>query len=231
MNNFMNASKAGFNRAITSVVAVAVIAIMAIPATIFADTFNRQLQVGNTGTDVRNLQTFLGGDETIYPQGKVTGYYGFLTKSAVSNFQSRNDISPVGRVGPATLPVLNEQYDEGMIGGDGSSDASSDDTSPARIMNVVVNANKNSATVRWDTTKGAKGVVYYSTSTLSLDEHENSVDVSGSSVRTDTSYHTSQNVFLENLQSDTIYHYLIYSTSQAGGVSVTVPATFRTAAN
>ena len=80
MNNLMNASNASFSRAITSVVVVAVVAVMALPTTTFADTFNRQMEVGNTGTDIRNLQSFLAGDETVYPQGKVTGYYGFLTK-------------------------------------------------------------------------------------------------------------------------------------------------------
>src|SRR3989338_7152445 len=74
-----------------------------------AATLNRQLQVGMSGSDVSALQTFLAADVTLYPQGLVTGYFGNLTKAAVSNFQSRNGISPVGRVGPVTLAVLNAQ--------------------------------------------------------------------------------------------------------------------------
>lgn len=231
MKNFtINASKAHFTRTVVTATVVALVAIMAVPAVTIADTFNRQMQVGTTGTDVRNLQSFLAGDETLYPQGKVTGYYGFLTKAAVSNFQERNDITPVGRVGPATLPVLNLQYDQGLGGGTESSSA--DDTGAARIVNVTVSTNKNTATVRWDTSKPAKGVVYYSETPFGvLGEHENSVDISGSSVRSDTEYHSFQNVSVQNLKSDTVYHYLVYSTSRDGGVSITMPSTFRTSVN
>jgi hypothetical protein len=231
MKNFISVSKTQFIRTCSSVAVFAIVALMAIPAITFADTFNRQLQMGSTGTDVRNLQSFLAGDETIYPQGRVTGYYGFLTKAAVSNFQKENDISPVGRVGPATLPVLNLQYDLGVIGGGDSGGGSADDTQSARITSVVVNTSLDTAAVRWDTSRAAKGVVYYSEYALTLGEHENSVDVSGSSVRSDTEYKTSQNVYIPNLKPNTIYHYLIYSTSQPGGVSVTMPSTFRTLAN
>jgi len=62
-----------------------------------AATLTRQLELGMRGDDVSSLQTFLAQDVTIYPQGLVTGYFGSLTKSAVSNFQARNGISTVGR--------------------------------------------------------------------------------------------------------------------------------------
>ncbi|MCL9971914.1 MAG: peptidoglycan-binding protein, partial [Candidatus Pacebacteria bacterium] len=63
-----------------------VAAVVALPVLTFAATLERQLEVGMTGTDVSALQTYLAADPTLYPQGLVTGYYGFLTKSAVSNF-------------------------------------------------------------------------------------------------------------------------------------------------
>jgi len=177
-------------------------------------TITRQLEVGSRGTDVSNLQTFLAQDATLYPQGLVTGYFGFLTKAAVSNFQSRNGISAVGRVGPVTLPILNAQM-------------ATDINSPT-ILNVSVNTNTNNATVYWNTNENARGVVYYDSNPLVTYERTNSVDVSGNTAKTDTNYNTSQSVLISNLQSNTTYYYLIYSTDQFGNVSVTWPSTFRT---
>jgi hypothetical protein len=70
--------------------------------------------------------------------------------------------------------------------------------------------------------------VYYSTSPLVTYERENSVDVSGSTAYTDTNIHTSQNVYLSNLQANSTYYYMIYTTDQNGNVSVTWPQTFQT---
>jgi peptidoglycan hydrolase-like protein with peptidoglycan-binding domain len=184
-----------------------------------AATLNRQLELGMSGTDVSALQTFLASDATIYPQGLVTGYYGFLTKAAVSNFQNRNGIAAVGRVGPATLPVLNLQMGGGM------------NTSPASapiISSVQTNAGRNAATIGWTTNESAKGLVYYSTSPLTTYEGQNSVNVSGSTAMTDTNFRNAQSVSLQNLQANTTYYYLIYTTDQTGNVSVTWPATFQT---
>ncbi len=189
-----------------------------IPSITNADTLYRQLQVGSRGADVSSLQTFLAQDPTLYPQGLVTGYFGFLTKSAVSNFQSRNGISAVGRVGPQTLPVINAQMALGTSGG----------TAPTIVSAGVNNINRNSATVNWYTNENAKGLVYYSTSPLSLGEHLNSVDVSGNTAMTDAGFRTSQSVVLQNLQPNTTYYYLAYVTGATGNVSITWPATFTT---
>ena len=59
------------------------------------------------GDDVRRLQTFLAGDSAIYPEGKITGYYGALTVKAVRRFQEKYGLASVGRVGPQTLAKLN----------------------------------------------------------------------------------------------------------------------------
>lgn len=75
----------------------------------YASLLYRELQLGMSGSDVSSLQTFLAKDKTIYPKGQVTGYFGTATKSAVINFQKKNGISAIGRVGPATLKVLNKQ--------------------------------------------------------------------------------------------------------------------------
>lgn len=188
------------------------------PLVASADTLLRQLQVGNSGSDVSALQTFLAADATLYPQGLVTGYYGFLTKSAVSNFQSRNGIAPVGRVGPATLPVINLQMAGGVV----------NNSAAPYISSVRVDSSRNSVNVVWLTNELAKGVVYYSTSPLTTYENANSVTVSGATAATDSNFRTSQTVSIPNLQTNTVYYYLIYSTDQAGNVSVTWPATFQT---
>lgn len=183
----------------------------------FADAaiLNRQLEVGMSGSDVSAVQTFLAQDVTLYPQGLVTGYFGFLTKAAVSNYQVRNGISAVGRIGPVTLASLNIQMSTGSA-----------DVSSAMIYNVNIIPNGTSATVNWSTSELARGVVYYSNTPLTTYERINSVDVSGLTAMTDSSARSSQSVSISGLSRNTTYYYLIYSTDQVGNVSVTWPSTF-----
>lgn len=185
-----------------------------------ADTLYRQLEVGSTGSDVASLQSFLAQDRTMYPSGLVTSYFGSLTKTAVSNFQTRNGIASVGRVGPVTLPVLNAQMRLGI-------NNSADSLSP-QIYNLNVSTQSNKANVMWNTNELAFGLVYYSTSPLITSEHFNSVDVSGQSAITIIAPLQSQNVSLTGLQSNTTYYYLVYSTDKTGNVSVSWPSTFHT---
>ena len=75
--------------------------------------FLRALALGSTGDDVSSLQTFLARDPSVYPEGRVTGYYGRLTETAVKNFQEKYGIASsgipgYGRVGPKTRAKLNE---------------------------------------------------------------------------------------------------------------------------
>lgn len=200
-----------------SVLAVALFIIGA-PHTTHAAAIERTLKVGARGADVTAMQTFLASDPTLYPQGLVTGYFGSLTKSAVSNFQARNGLTADGIVGPMTRPFLNVQ----MAGGMASS------TSAPVISSVMVNVNQNNATVSYTTNENAKGIVYYSASPLVTYERENSVDVSGATAMTDTMFHTGQSISVQGLQANTTYYYMIYTTDEAGNVSVTWPSTFRT---
>lgn len=199
-------------------------AIVLVPFFASADTLTRYLSVGMSGTDVSAVQTFLATDPSLYPQGLVTGYFGAFTKGAVINFQVRNSIVAsagsfgAGRIGPATLPVMNVQMANGM----------SNTTAAPIITSVSVNASRNSAAVNWNTNENAKGLVYYSTSPMTLGEHLNSVDVSGNTAMTDTNLRVSQSVSLQNLSANTTYYYLVYTTDQNGNVGVTWPATFQT---
>jgi peptidoglycan hydrolase-like protein with peptidoglycan-binding domain len=201
-----------------------VVGFLCMPSVSRADTLYRQLSTGMSGADVSALQTFLAQDRTIYPQGLITGYYGYLTQAAVSNFQSRNGIATAGRVGPATLPVLNLQMANGM---GGSSNVNSTGAAPS-IMNVSINSSRNDASINWITNEYAKGMVYYSANPLITYERENSVDVSGNTAQSDMNYRTSQNVSIQGLQSGTTYYYLIYTTDEQGNVSVTWPSSFQT---
>lgn len=181
--------------------------------TFAANTLNRQLQQGMTGTDVSSLQSYLAQDPTIYPQGLVTGYYGALTTSAVMKFQARYGIPMVGRCGPVTLAALNSR----MSGGTTISGAAPD------IMGISTNTTRTGVNVYFTTDQLSKAVVYYSSSPLVTYERENSVDVSGLVAMTDSAFHTSQNVSITGLTPNTVYYYMIYATNQNGYVSVSVP--------
>ena len=207
-------TKYGF---MSKAIAAAAILAVALPTLASAATLDRQLELKMSGTDVSTLQTFLAQDVTIYPQGLVTGYFGYLTKSAVSNFQSRNGIPSVGRVGPVTLVAINAQLAGGM----------SNENAPV-ISDITVNSSNNSATVSFTTNEAAKVVVFYSTSPLVTYERTNSVDVSGQSTMTDNAFRTSQNISISNLQANTNYYYMVYTTDQTGNVSVSWPSTFHT---
>ena len=73
-------------------------------------TTDRTLRVGDSGSDVADLQKVLDA----LPEGggrvPTSGYYGDVTKAAVRKFQSDNDLPSVGFVGPATRSLLNATY-------------------------------------------------------------------------------------------------------------------------
>ncbi|OGZ45447.1 MAG: hypothetical protein A2756_00310 [Candidatus Ryanbacteria bacterium RIFCSPHIGHO2_01_FULL_48_27] len=70
--------------------------------------FTQELQTEDTGDAVIELQAFLATMPEIYPEAKVTGYFGPATKAAVKRLQAKYGLSQVGRVGPATMAKLNE---------------------------------------------------------------------------------------------------------------------------
>jgi len=73
----------------------------------------RQLRMGMTGEDVKLLQEILATDPDVYPEGLVTGYFGYLTTNAVKRFQKIAGIEQVGVVGPKTMTRINELLQEG----------------------------------------------------------------------------------------------------------------------
>lgn len=197
------------------------LAIAVLPSITRADTLYRQLQLGMSGGDVSTLQTFLAKDTSIYPQGLVTGYFGSLTKSGVVNFQVRNGISPVGRVGPQTLAVINSQMG-GLVTGN-------DQRSPT-ISGVNLNVSASTATVAWNTDENSSGLLYYSTSPLSLSEGSETaaITVYGTSVIANINLQSMHSTTVTGLQANTTYYYLVYSRDNAGNESISWPSTFRT---
>lgn len=77
-------------------------------------TFTRNLYLGMSGADVKELQKCLnsiGYTVTTSGAGSIgneTMYYGYATRAAVMKLQSVNGISPVGYVGALTRTVLNK---------------------------------------------------------------------------------------------------------------------------
>ncbi|MBI2609940.1 fibronectin type III domain-containing protein [Candidatus Giovannonibacteria bacterium] len=66
--------------------------------------------LGARGNEVKVLQQLLAKDNAIYPEGRVTGYYGALTFQAVKRFQAKYGILQTGIAGPKTRAKLNEIY-------------------------------------------------------------------------------------------------------------------------
>jgi peptidoglycan hydrolase-like protein with peptidoglycan-binding domain len=205
-----------------STIALSAFAAIGLPSTSHAYVLTRQLQYGMSGADVSAVQSFLAQDRTLYAEGRVTGYFGPLTRTAVANFQTRNDIPSVGRIGPITLPIINAAMNGGGI--------TYTDAAPL-LSNLSVATGMNSVKVSWNANEGVKGVVYYSTAPLTVSELPHSVQISGNAAMTDVQFRTSQNISLSNLESNTTYYYMVHSTDQAGNVSVSMPATFKTTRN
>lgn len=71
---------------------------------------NPGLALGSSGEGVKILQTALATDKNIYPSGIISGYFGNLTKQAVSNFQKKYKIPESGKIDTATAKKFNEIY-------------------------------------------------------------------------------------------------------------------------
>lgn len=69
---------------------------------------------GTTSDDVKKIQELLATDETVYPEGKVTGYFGPMTKEALKRFQKRHNLSETGMVDGDTKEYLESYLKEGF---------------------------------------------------------------------------------------------------------------------
>lgn len=56
----------------------------------------KNLSLGSRGNDVKALQELLASDPALYPEGKITGYFGSKTRAAVIRFQEQYGIAKPG---------------------------------------------------------------------------------------------------------------------------------------
>ena len=201
-----------------------------------AQTFSpitAQAGPGASGTNVRNIQTFLASNPSFYPEGLVTGYYGSLTQAAVQRFQAFYGIvssgSPsstgYGRVGPSTMAKMNALIAGGVP-------SSSDTTAPYIWVNAVT-PSINGVSISWTTNESTTDTLYYDVNPIRFNEGDvngNGFTVtSGQIANTSSGMSTSHIGSVANLSANTTYYYLIVSRDAAGNVSVSLPgATFRT---
>lgn len=81
------------------------LSVLLFPLVAFGATFNKNLSLGMTGTDVSSLQQFLV-DEGLY-SGPITATFGTLTQSGVIAFQIQEGITPTGIFGSVTRQDAN----------------------------------------------------------------------------------------------------------------------------
>lgn len=178
----------------------------------------RELEIGMSGQDVRELQTYLASNPSIYPEGIASGYFGVLTQMAIRRFQALAGIAQVGRVGPQTMAALNSGN---FISG--SSNIQTAGTAPL-IRNVNITSQTGGVNINWNTDELASGKVYYSTSPLQVYETWTDAIVTGAQVASqNNTYRNSQSLSIPNLARNTTYYYMIYVVDQNGNVSVTDP--------
>jgi peptidoglycan hydrolase-like protein with peptidoglycan-binding domain len=73
------------------------------------------LKEGMTGEQVILLQTALAADTSVYPEGKVTGYYGKLTTQAIKRFQKKHGLDMSGSMSSSTIARLNKVLEDNHV--------------------------------------------------------------------------------------------------------------------
>ncbi len=76
------------------------------------DVIKDGLREGVTDEDIKKIQEILATDSVIYPEGKVTGFFGPLTKEAVKRFQTRHGLEVTGVIDAETRDLLEEYLSE-----------------------------------------------------------------------------------------------------------------------
>jgi peptidoglycan hydrolase-like protein with peptidoglycan-binding domain len=207
---------------------IGIAASVGIASQVFAyNPITSSLDFGQTSNNVTNLQTFFADNAAIYPEGKVTGYFGGLTKSAVMRFQAQYGFDQVGRVGPVTRDKINS------IIANGGWTVSSNDVSGPAFYNVSKGLTSTSATFTFSTNENTMSKVVYSTSPLMFNEGDVNSNgfgaIGGLAVNSASGMAMSHVITLANLQPNTVYYYTVVSNDSLGNVSVLGPNnTFRT---
>lgn len=95
----------------------------------------RTLALGSTDAtsagEVSMLQKVLAEDAALYPEGKVTGYFGVATQAAVKRLQVREGIVPPGSPAPGSVGFLTRTFFSSRCGGALPPSTSSTGTRPS----------------------------------------------------------------------------------------------------
>jgi peptidoglycan hydrolase-like protein with peptidoglycan-binding domain len=70
------------------------------------DILRQNLAEGMSGEDIKKIQEILATDPSLYPEGRITGYYGPLTREALRRLQVRHQLNPTGQVDEETRLLL-----------------------------------------------------------------------------------------------------------------------------
>ncbi len=70
------------------------------------------LTQGSTDDDVKKVQELLASDSTIYPSGKVTGFFGKMTGDALKKFQQKHGLPETGVIDAETKALLDSYLEE-----------------------------------------------------------------------------------------------------------------------
>src|SRR3989338_5961637 len=231
MNKTVNLEKSRSRLGLFSGVAgMAMFAVMFLGIQNASAALTSQLDFGDSGSEVTELQTYLATNASIYPSGLITGYFGPLTQAGVQKFQAAQGIvsqgtpetTGYGRVGPQTMARINSLL--------GSGGQVSWDTSPS-LSNTTVQYTNTSATFTWTTNEPTQGQVYWSNAPLQFNEATGPRQqpyVSRTLALDAGGLQTNHMVTVSNLQANTTYYYLVRAVDNIGNMSMVWPSSFRT---
>src|SRR3989344_2821451 len=178
----------------------------------------RQLAIGATGDDVRELQELLASDPELYPEGIITGYFGSLTARAIERLQERFGIERAGEVGPLTRQTINQllsRFAHGQknvferISDDEDEDEDEDDDEDVTdLMISDVSARRiteSGATITWETNEDADSTVWFATSSGFV------IGAAGVQMKTSSSEVEKHQIRLADLNPGTTYYFRVGS--------------------
>lgn len=80
------------------------------------DAIKSGLQEGMQDDDIKKVQELLASDRDIYPEARVTGYFGPMTKMAILRLQERYGLEKTGTLNEETRKLINELRKERQNG-------------------------------------------------------------------------------------------------------------------
>lgn len=218
------------------ILALALIATVLFASFIAVQTAHAQitssLDRGSTGSQVTELQTFLSGNSNFYPSGLITGFFGPLTEGGVQKFQISESIvtsgtpatTGFGRVGPTTMARINSQNGGGVV--------YNGNWNTVPVMSIpVVSKTNTTATYTWNTNEVTTGQVFWDTVNIQSDEAtgpNQTPYISGTLALDAGGMQTNHTVTVSNLQSNTVYFFVVRSIDNVGNITMTMPTWFRT---